>query len=1352
MPSSQGSLPRTPARAAALAFLAAGATLFVQVLVHRMVSAKLLNNYAFLVISLTMLGFALSGVVLDAPAGPVPARVARRPHAQRRRVRAVRPRGLGRLLQDGRGRPGRRVHRRASCGEFLRWLPTALLFAIPFTFSGLMIGALLSDPEMPAPRVYAFDLAGSALGAFAVIPAIRHLGVEASTLVACALLLAGTVAIAPPRRAGAWLAAGVAAVVLAGTALARDHVYVMEPRPSSVLALQRTLGPPFGVEHVQWDPVARIEVSRTPPPNPARFNFPALVGDDRAFLERFRRILTQNDFAFTYMVDWDGRPESLRGIERTIYAAAYEASSVASPRVLVVGVGGGFDILTALHYGAGEVTGVEINSATLDITTRVYRDYCGSWSAHPRVRLIEDEGRHHLAAHPDRYDILQLSGVDSYSGTPGAAHVFSESYLYTAEAFDLYFSRLTEDGILNVMRLEFTPPREMLRALVTAVGALRRAGVARPAEHIQMVTARTGHFTALLVKKTPFTADERRRLAAWANASPYFAVSAATDLNARRNGFYQVFLDLDDTARERAFVAVYPFDVSPATDDRPFFFKYSSWRHLLPRADAFPTGMPVMEVSLLLLAAAIGATAFLCVHLPLRFLVARGVRLPTRGRYGLFFAAIGIGYFAVEIALLQRFGLFLGHPNYALSVVLAALLVTSGIGALASPRLPGGEAALRFTAYAVAGVVLVETDARPPLPPPACGARFRPPRSRRLPAGRPDRLPARELPPPGARAAQDRRARARALGLGRQRNLLRARPGLRHRLLGHVGHRSAAAGGHPCLPRRGLGASATLDLSRPLCGARVNFRNVAIIAHVDHGKTTLVDALLQQSGVFRANQEHRERVMDSNELERERGITILAKNTAIHYHDTKINIVDTPGHADFGGEVERALKMVDGVLLLVDASEGPLPQTRYVLRKALEARLPPVVVINKIDRADARAGEVLNEVYDLFIDLDATEDQLDFPVLYTNAKAGIAKTEADGPGEDLRPLFEALVNHVPAPPGSADGVLQLLIANLDYSDYLGRLAIGRLFSGRVRVGDTVAVAKRDGRLETTRVTKLHVFDGLKRIEADEAACGEIVALAGFDGIQIGETVTSAQTPAPLPALHIDEPTISMVFSVNTSPFAGRDGRWVTSRNIKDRLEKELLTNVSIRVEPTDSADALKVLGRGELQLAILIETMRREGFELGISNPEVITHAEDGVRKEPLELFNIDLPEAYMGVVLEKMALRKGKMTKMVNHGSGRVRLEFQVPTRGLIGVRTELLTDTRGTAVMNSPARRLGRVAGRDPAPPDRRPRGRPQPATPRPTPSPTWRTGASSSSAPGRRSTREWSSARTPAPTTWT
>jgi GTP-binding protein len=462
-------------------------------------------------------------------------------------------------------------------------------------------------------------------------------------------------------------------------------------------------------------------------------------------------------------------------------------------------------------------------------------------------------------------------------------------------------------------------------------------------------------------------------------------------------------------------------------------------------------------------------------------------------------------------------------------------------------------------------------------------------------------------------------------------------------------------------------------------------RNVAIVAHVDHGKTTLVDALLRQSGAFRANQEVAERVLDSNDLERERGITILAKNTSIHHAGVKINIVDTPGHSDFGGEVERALKMVDGVLLLVDASEGPLPQTRYVLRKALEERLPAVVVLNKIDRTDARPKEVLNEVYDLFIDLGANEEQLDFPVLYTNAKLGTARVDPEGAEGDLGPLFEALVARIPPPSGSPEAVLQLLVANLDYSDYLGRLAIGRVFSGRVRVGDLVAVAKRDGRTLTTKVTKLYAFEGLSRAEIEAAECGEIVALAGFEGIAIGETVTSVESPAPLPPLRIDEPTLSMVFSVNTSPFAGREGRWVTSRHVAERLEKELLTNVSLRVEPTDSPDALKVFGRGELHLSILVETMRREGFELSVSNPEVLTRVEAGVVQEPLELLVLDLPDAYMGVVLEKMAMRKGRMVKMVNHGSGRVRLEFHVPTRGLFGIRTEMLTDTRGTVVMHA-------------------------------------------------------------------
>jgi GTP-binding protein len=461
-------------------------------------------------------------------------------------------------------------------------------------------------------------------------------------------------------------------------------------------------------------------------------------------------------------------------------------------------------------------------------------------------------------------------------------------------------------------------------------------------------------------------------------------------------------------------------------------------------------------------------------------------------------------------------------------------------------------------------------------------------------------------------------------------------------------------------------------------------RNIAIIAHVDHGKTTLVDAMLNQSGIFRANEEHVERVLDSNELERERGITILAKITGIRYQGVKINIVDTPGHSDFGGEVERALKIVDGVMLLVDASEGPLPQTRYVLSKALEAQLPPIVVINKIDRPDARVQEVLNEVYDLFIDLDATEEQLDFPVLYTIAKTGVAKQAIDDPSTDLRPLFDAILKHIPAPTGDPDGVLQMLIANLDYSDYLGRLGIGRIFNGTLKYGDSVAIAKRDGSLHSTKITKLYSFEGLKRVDETIGRPGDILAIAGVEGITIGETVTSAESPQPLPPIRIDEPTIAMAFTINTSPFAGKEGQWVTSRNLRERLEKELLTNVSIRVEEVGH-DTFKVMGRGELQLAILIEMMRREGYELAVGKPEILTRTVDGKVQEPVELLVIDCPENFLGVVIEKLGSRKGKMSKMVNHGSGRARLEFLIPSRGLIGLRSEILTDTRGTAIMNS-------------------------------------------------------------------
>jgi len=466
----------------------------------------------------------------------------------------------------------------------------------------------------------------------------------------------------------------------------------------------------------------------------------------------------------------------------------------------------------------------------------------------------------------------------------------------------------------------------------------------------------------------------------------------------------------------------------------------------------------------------------------------------------------------------------------------------------------------------------------------------------------------------------------------------------------------------------------------------VSIRNIAIIAHVDHGKTTLVDAMLRQSGIFRSNEAVAERVMDSNDLERERGITILSKITGVHYHGVKINIVDTPGHSDFGGEVERALKVVDGVMLLVDASEGPLPQTRYVLSKALEAGLPRVVVINKIDRPDARIPEVLNEVYDLFIDLDATEDQLDFPVIYTNGKLGIAKLSLEEESDDLRPLFETILKHIPEPKGDPNAILQVLVNNLDYSDYLGRLAIGRVFQGTLRHGDEVSICKLNGTIQKTRITKLFTFEGLKRVDETTVEPGSLIAIAGVEGITIGETISDVETPKALPAVRIDEPTIGMVFSVNNSPFAGREGQYVTSRNLRERLEKELLTNVSISVEEAGGPDAFKVMGRGELQLAILIEMMRREGYELMVGKPEILTKkSETGKTLEPQELLVIDCPEQYVGVVIEKLGSRKGKMSRMVNNGSGRVRLEFHIPSRGLIGLRSEMLTDTRGTAIMNS-------------------------------------------------------------------
>ena len=476
---------------------------------------------------------------------------------------------------------------------------------------------------------------------------------------------------------------------------------------------------------------------------------------------------------------------------------------------------------------------------------------------------------------------------------------------------------------------------------------------------------------------------------------------------------------------------------------------------------------------------------------------------------------------------------------------------------------------------------------------------------------------------------------------------------------------------------------------------RNDIRNIAIIAHVDHGKTTLVDAMLRQSGTFRENEQVRDRVMDSMDLERERGITIMAKNTAVRYRNFKINIVDTPGHADFGGEVERVLKMVDGVMLLVDAAEGCLPQTRFVLRKALEARLPAIALVNKIDRGDARPAEVVDEIYELFLDLDATDEQIEFPILYAISRDGIAKRNLDDRSDNLQPLFEQIVETIPAPRELRTDSLQLLVANLDYNDYVGRLAIGRIFSGEIRIGDQIAVVKPDRSVHKTRVSQLYVFEGLKREPVERAGFGEIVALAGIENINIGDTITSIENPQPLPSIAVDEPTIAMIFGVNNSPFAGREGKYVTSRQLKERLDKEILGNVAIRVEETDSPDQFKVSGRGELQLAILIEMMRREGYELQVSKPEAITRKVDGKTLEPIEAVVIDCPDEFIGVITEALGRRKGQMTKMVNHGTGRVRLEFEAPSRGLIGFRNEFLTETKGTGLLNTMFLRWGEWQG---------------------------------------------------------
>jgi GTP-binding protein len=465
---------------------------------------------------------------------------------------------------------------------------------------------------------------------------------------------------------------------------------------------------------------------------------------------------------------------------------------------------------------------------------------------------------------------------------------------------------------------------------------------------------------------------------------------------------------------------------------------------------------------------------------------------------------------------------------------------------------------------------------------------------------------------------------------------------------------------------------------------RKDIRNIAIIAHVDHGKTTLVDGMLKQSGIFRANQKVDERIMDSNELEKERGITILSKNTAIRYKDIKINIVDTPGHADFSGEVERVLKMVDGVLLLVDAAEGPMPQTRFVLGKALSLNLKPIVVINKIDKPDARPNEVIDEVLNLFIELGATEDQLDFPIIYASARDAVARYDLKDKNSDLKPLFDTIVNNIPAPEGDDDAPLQMLVTNLDYDDYVGRLAVGRVIRGKIKDGQQVSIVKKDGTVEKNKIGQLYQYEALKRTESDGASVGDIISVSGIPDIEIGETIADLENPEGVSFVYIEEPTISMDFSTNASAFAGQEGEYVTSRHLRDRLYKELETNVSLRVEDTDKPDSFKVSGRGELHLSVLIETMRREGYEFQVSKPQVIYKRKNGKKYEPIETLYIDVPEDYMGVIMSKLGQRKAELVDMTSDDRGNCRLEFNIPARGLMGYRADFLTDTRGTGIMN--------------------------------------------------------------------
>jgi hypothetical protein len=693
-------------RASALAFLAAGVTLFVQVLVHRMVSAKLLNNYAFLVISLTMLGFALSGVILTRALPGILANVedAMTGSAVLFTLSFV---GASALFYHARAGVYAVLSRPDFVAELFRTIPLALVYALPFLFAGLILGTVIGAPGLPTRTVYCFDLLGASLGALVVIPAISRLGVERAGLVSCLVLLLGTCLILPPRGRLARLGALVAVLLVLGSFTQLDRIFFMRYPEGSILSEAQKPGSPYQVEYVAWDPLARIEVTRVPTPRLDNTQYPCLLGDDPAFLKRFELMLSQNNYAFTYGVHYGGERDQLKGVSRTIYSAAYQATSVPSPRVLVIGVGGGFDVLNALYFNATKVTAVEINAATVDLLTTTYHDYFRAWVDDPRVKLVNAEGRSYLTTSPEQYDVIQLSGVDSYSGTPGAAHVFSENYLYTQEAFDLYLSRLSDQGILNLMRLEHRPAMEMLRALTTAVTSLRHLGIQNVWEHIAVISSRERNFTALLVKRVPFGAEEMSRLKAWTDASPFFDLAAPLAVPQQPNA-YQVFLALREPGAEAVFMNRYPFDIHPVDDDRPFFFRFSYWWHLFPSDPVVWMKAPALEYSLTVLFILVAVAAFFCVYLPLWLMGSPRLWAEKRWRYALYCGAIALGYLAIEMAFLQKFALLLGHPNYALSVVLSSLLLATGVGSLLSPRLIRAFGNVRTLSYALASLILLE--------------------------------------------------------------------------------------------------------------------------------------------------------------------------------------------------------------------------------------------------------------------------------------------------------------------------------------------------------------------------------------------------------------------------------------------------------------------------------------------------------------------------------------------------------------------------------------------------------------------------------------------------------------------